>query len=359
MSNASPPPPRSPQVLVPGMLRCTFSTKSNRLSSVHLSFDPTVPAKQLARAKLGTRLMQGMMGSAGSGPPQAGAGGDAPGTRVLSTSGSGSGESTIAGSTTTTSIGQESEGDQGGAGQEGGVLQSILDDIWEWRVSSTLVDNPTKGKSYLRVYPLNGDTPGVTHFIGVLETLAAGQAAASATAGLPGVESMVESVVNSVAKTVTSAGVMAVSSGGGGGGGKGTAGSSESCSSQSQSQREAGSSEGETSSDSTSSRRRRLSPTNGSRPGSGGSSGSGGSDDGTGTSSRVRCSRSLSAATTDPSDGSSTCSGYETRRSTRRLAATAPDHPAGPGSPAVVGSPGSGGTTRARGRADGSKRARS
>lgn len=28
-----------------------------------------------------------------------------------------------------------------------------------------------KGKSYLRVYPLNGETPGIRHFIGVLENV--------------------------------------------------------------------------------------------------------------------------------------------------------------------------------------------
>ncbi|CAM9580480.1 unnamed protein product [Sphacelaria rigidula] len=54
------------------MLRCTFSTKTNRLSSLHLSFDPTVPAKQLARANLGARLMQGIIGPTGPAPPQAG-----------------------------------------------------------------------------------------------------------------------------------------------------------------------------------------------------------------------------------------------------------------------------------------------
>lgn len=57
--------PRSPQLLVPGMLKATFSTKSNRLCSVQLSFDPTVPARQLARAAMlqgrATPGMAGMM----------------------------------------------------------------------------------------------------------------------------------------------------------------------------------------------------------------------------------------------------------------------------------------------------------
>lgn len=44
--------------MVPGMLRCTFSTKSNRLSSLHMLFDPTVPARQLARASLQGRSTQ-------------------------------------------------------------------------------------------------------------------------------------------------------------------------------------------------------------------------------------------------------------------------------------------------------------
>ena len=49
------------------------------------------------------------------------------------------------------------------------------------------------GKSYLRVYPLNGDTPGVKHFIGVVENAnirggaeASATAAATATAAPPG-----------------------------------------------------------------------------------------------------------------------------------------------------------------------------
>lgn len=45
------------------------------------------------------------------------------------------------------------------------------------------------GKSYLRVYPLNGDTPGVTHFIGVLENLAkVQQAAAGGSASSEGMD---------------------------------------------------------------------------------------------------------------------------------------------------------------------------
>lgn len=68
-----PPPPssprlantRSPQLLVPGMLKATFSSKSNRLCSVHFTFDPTVPARQLARAAMlqgrATPGMAGMM----------------------------------------------------------------------------------------------------------------------------------------------------------------------------------------------------------------------------------------------------------------------------------------------------------
>lgn len=55
--------PRSPQLLVPGMLQCTFSAKSNRLSSLQFSFDPTVPARQLARASmLQGRTSPGMAG---------------------------------------------------------------------------------------------------------------------------------------------------------------------------------------------------------------------------------------------------------------------------------------------------------
>lgn len=45
------------------MLKCTFSTKSNRLSTVQFSFDPTVPARQLARAAmLQGRATPGMAG---------------------------------------------------------------------------------------------------------------------------------------------------------------------------------------------------------------------------------------------------------------------------------------------------------
>ena len=47
------------------MLKATFSTKSNRLCSVQFSFDPTVPARQLARAAMlqgrATPGMAGMM----------------------------------------------------------------------------------------------------------------------------------------------------------------------------------------------------------------------------------------------------------------------------------------------------------
>lgn len=56
---------RSPQLLVPGMLKASFSAKSNRLCSVQFSFDPTVPARQLARAAMlqgrATPGMAGMM----------------------------------------------------------------------------------------------------------------------------------------------------------------------------------------------------------------------------------------------------------------------------------------------------------
>lgn len=47
------------------MLKVGFSAKSNRLSSVQFSFDPTVPARQLARAAMlqgrATPGMAGMM----------------------------------------------------------------------------------------------------------------------------------------------------------------------------------------------------------------------------------------------------------------------------------------------------------
>lgn len=77
--------------MVPGMLRCTFSNKSNRLSSMQLSFDPTLPARQLARAALlqgratpgMAGMMAGMMGGAG-GYPDIGKGVDAAARCVLS-----------------------------------------------------------------------------------------------------------------------------------------------------------------------------------------------------------------------------------------------------------------------------------
>lgn len=90
------------------------------------------------------------------------------------------------------------------------------------------------GKSFLRVYPLNGDTPGVTHFIGVLERLTGGGATLGA--------------VDPAASAVGDAGgdhpgVGEVRVGGAAG--------------EETSSREAGTSEGETSSDSTSSAGRR------------------------------------------------------------------------------------------------------
>ncbi|CAM9936626.1 unnamed protein product, partial [Ascophyllum nodosum] len=147
------------------MLRCTFNTKSNRLSSLHMSFDPSLPARQLARAAMlqgrATTGMAGMMagllgigGSAGvasSGVVSAPVCMDAAANRGLT-------------SAEMSGVPQEAF-----AGQEEGILHSVLEDLLEGRVSSTLVHNLAHGKSYLRVYPLNGDTPGVKHFIGVVE----------------------------------------------------------------------------------------------------------------------------------------------------------------------------------------------
>lgn len=79
--------------MVPGMLRCTFSNKSNRLSTMQLSFDPTLPAKQLARAALlqgratpgMAGMMAGLLGVGGSGAyPDIGKGADVAARYVLS-----------------------------------------------------------------------------------------------------------------------------------------------------------------------------------------------------------------------------------------------------------------------------------
>lgn len=94
------------------------------------------------------------------------------------------------------------------------------------------------GKSYLRVYPLTGENPGVTHFIGVLEKLPS-----PGEAGPWTIETR---------ETTAAAAAAAVSAAIGGGGGCAAGGSSSGGG--------AGSEEGETSSDSANAtdRRRRL-----------------------------------------------------------------------------------------------------
>lgn len=117
----------------------------------------------------------------------------------------------------------------------------------------------TAGKSYLRVYPLSGETPGVTHFIGVLENLASAQAAAEGAAAAAAAADTIEGARSASSSATPIAGGAADGE-------------------HSMSGLEAGASEGETSSDSASSKGRVTF-----HEGSGSSgSGSGGSDDGTG-----------------------------------------------------------------------------
>lgn len=120
----------------------------------------------------------------------------------------------------------------------------------------------TPGKSYLRVYPLSGETPGVTHFIGVLENLASAQAAAEGAAAAAAVAAAAGDTIEA-GSTGSSATPIA------GGAVDGEHPSSG---------LEGGASEGETSSDSASSKGRVTF-----HEGSGSSgSASGGSDDGSG-----------------------------------------------------------------------------
>eukprot|EP00904_Undaria_pinnatifida_P002001 jgi/Undpi1/11801/HiC_scaffold_4.g01500.m1 len=225
---------RSPQLLVPGMLKCTFSTKSNRLSTVQFSFDPTVPARQLARAAMlqgratpgMAGMVAGMLGMGGVDVPSVMGRGPAP---APATAGAPESRVTVKSETATAS-----SPPQGLVGQDEGVLHSVLEDIREWRVSSTLVDDPKHGKSFLRVYPLSGETPGVTHFIGVLEVLSTAQPAASSASA---------SAMGEMA-AASSAGSAHLSTGAALGGGNSSG-------------LEAGASEGETSSDSTSSSAKR------------------------------------------------------------------------------------------------------
>ncbi|CAN0028519.1 unnamed protein product, partial [Laminaria digitata] len=300
---------RSPQLLVPGMLKCTFSTKSNRLSTVQFSFDPTVPARQLARAAMlqgratpgMAGMVAGMLGMGGVDVTAVMGGGGAapaPATAKLPES-----RVSVKSETATTS-----SPPQGFVGQDEGVLHSVLEDIREWRVSSTLVDDPKHGKSFLRVYPLSGDTPGVTHFIGVLEVLSTAQPAAVAVAAAAAATAAMGEMA-----AASSAGSALLSTG--------------TVLGENSSGLEAGASEGETSSDSTSSgaKQRLAGPDCGSS-----GSGSGCSDDGTGEATCTisidgsRSSGMMSAGATTCSDGGfsstlSNLSGYETRRSTRRL----------------------------------------
>ncbi|CAM9845366.1 unnamed protein product, partial [Hapterophycus canaliculatus] len=140
---------RSPQLLVPGMLKASFSAKSNRLCSVQFSFDPTVPAKQLARAAMlqgratpgMAGMMAGMLGMGGVdvsslmgvGKGGGGGGGGAPATARGR-------------STASSPVSSNGATPPAFAGQDEGVLHSVLQDIREWRVSSTVVDDPNQGK---------------------------------------------------------------------------------------------------------------------------------------------------------------------------------------------------------------------
>ena len=88
------------------------------------------------------------------------------------------------------------------------------------------------------MYPLSGETPGVTHFIGVLEVLSRAQPAAAAAAAAAATAAMGEMAAAS------SAGSALLSTG--------------NVLGENSSGLEAGASEGETSSDSTSSSAKRL-----------------------------------------------------------------------------------------------------
>ena len=111
------------------------------------------------------------------------------------------------------------------------------------------------------MYPLSGETPGVTHFIGVLENLASAQAAAEGAAAAAAAADTIEA---------RSTGSSATPIAGGAVDGE-----------HSSSGLEAGASEGETSSDSASSKGR-VTFHEGSRSSGSSASASGGSDDGTG-----------------------------------------------------------------------------